>query len=206
MPIYSLSLRPCASRVRANARLAPMRSLQPCGTVAAYRRHLRLKEQPCAACKAANATAKRDYLAHNPERRWHRLQPEKARAKARAWQRRNRERYSEQKRQLAMMQRHGLNVEQVFGEFWSMQDGRCYLCGDEMQRKTAQIDHDHDCCPPSRSCDRCRRGLACGPCNIVIAQAFDDPARLRRIADNFEVVLAATRARLADKPQQMELV
>lgn len=27
---------------------------QPCGTVAAYQRHLRNGEQPCAACRAAN--------------------------------------------------------------------------------------------------------------------------------------------------------
>ena len=31
----------------------------PCGTVAAYRRHLRHSEQPCTACYAANAAYSR---------------------------------------------------------------------------------------------------------------------------------------------------
>lgn len=33
---------------------------QPCGTVAAYRRHHRHGEAPCAACLAANAAAHRE--------------------------------------------------------------------------------------------------------------------------------------------------
>lgn len=31
------------------------RQLHPCGTIGAYRRHLRAKEPPCVACSAANA-------------------------------------------------------------------------------------------------------------------------------------------------------
>jgi hypothetical protein len=185
-----------------------MRPLQPCGTTAAYARHLKLGEPTCDACKAAQAAAQRDYIARNPDRAWWRANPEKARARARAWQRKNRERYREQKRQEAAARRHGLSASEVFAEFWSSQEGRCYLCGDELQRdaRTAQIDHDHDCCPPNKSCDYCRRGLACGPCNTIIAQAADDPDRLRRIADNFEPVLAATRARIAGKPEQQTLL
>jgi hypothetical protein len=33
---------------------------QPCGTVAAYKRHRRNDETPCAACRAANAAHHRD--------------------------------------------------------------------------------------------------------------------------------------------------
>lgn len=33
----------------------------PCGSLSAYRRHLRHKETPCDACKAANAQAQADY-------------------------------------------------------------------------------------------------------------------------------------------------
>ena len=36
------------------------RNLRPCGTTAAYRRHLRNGEQPCEACRSANAAARRD--------------------------------------------------------------------------------------------------------------------------------------------------
>ena len=36
------------------------RQLQPCGTTAAYRRHIRAREEPCGPCKAANRDAKRN--------------------------------------------------------------------------------------------------------------------------------------------------
>ena len=34
--------------------------MRPCGTLAAYRRHLRHGETPCAECRQANADADRD--------------------------------------------------------------------------------------------------------------------------------------------------
>lgn len=34
--------------------------VQPCGTVAAYKRHLRNGEQPCADCRAANSAYHRE--------------------------------------------------------------------------------------------------------------------------------------------------
>lgn len=39
------------------------RALKPCGTTAAYRRHLRAGEAPCDACRAANAAAKKSKVA-----------------------------------------------------------------------------------------------------------------------------------------------
>ena len=36
---------------------------QPCGTLAAYRRHQRAQEAPCEACRAAWAEAQRRYYA-----------------------------------------------------------------------------------------------------------------------------------------------
>lgn len=39
------------------------RPLQPCGTVAAYVRHLRHREPPCAACCDAKASAQRAWFA-----------------------------------------------------------------------------------------------------------------------------------------------
>jgi hypothetical protein len=75
------------------------------------------------------------------------------------------------------------------------QDGCCYLCGDPLSPDLGKvhIEHDHACCPsPARlgggkiSCGKCVRGIACSPCNRLIAAANDDPYRLRRIADNLE--------------------
>jgi hypothetical protein len=44
-------------RARQGARTGQLgrRPVQPCGTLAAYRRHLDKGEEPCAECRAANA-------------------------------------------------------------------------------------------------------------------------------------------------------
>jgi len=85
------------------------------------------------------------------------------------------------------------------------QDGRCYLCGDEITLETAVIEHDHRC-HKRRSCQYCQRGLSCAPCNMVLGAASDDPARLRRIADSLEIALALTAERMMQKPEQPSLI
>ncbi len=44
---------------RDRKRGGPARTPQPCGTLAAYRRHERAQEAPCQACKAAHAEHQR---------------------------------------------------------------------------------------------------------------------------------------------------
>jgi hypothetical protein len=91
----------------------------------------------------------------------------------------------------------GITVEQ-WDQSLSGQDGCCYLCGDPLDKLHIHIDHDHRCCPGNRSCGQCIRGLACRWCNQGLGQFKDDPARLRRVADNLEkamtIVQLATRA------------
>jgi hypothetical protein len=100
---------------------------------------------------------------------------------------------------------HGPNWAQVVAGFKEAQEDRCYLCGDPLDWDTSKavaIDHDHRCCPPARSCDICRRGLACTLCNKLIGLAYDDVARLRRIADALEIALGAFEERFVQAPQQ----
>ena len=67
------------------------------------------------------------------------------------------------------------------------QDYRCAICrqhesavrkdtGNEIR---LSVDHDHACCPGSRSCGECVRGLLCFNCNSGIGQFKDDTFRLR---------------------------
>ena len=44
------------------------RQPQPCGTLAAYRRHERAQEAPCEACKAAHAEYQRELYAKRKSR------------------------------------------------------------------------------------------------------------------------------------------
>ena len=93
------------------------------------------------------------------------------------------------------------------------QGGGCYLCGDPLAYDEAVIDHDHRCCsdvtksgrPRTTSCDYCRRGLACGRCNILIGMARDDAERLIRIARNLAAAMLARRTRMAGESQQLTL-
>lgn len=94
--------------------------------------------------------------------------------------------------------RHGRDWDELFAELWQAQDGKCYLCGNPLDRekvRAVHLDHDHSCCKLGYSCAVCRRGLACYNCNACIGHANDDPERLRRIADNLEKANALVRQR-----------
>lgn len=57
------------------------------------------------------------------------------------------------------------------------QDGKCAICRRPQEDfvKTFAVDHDHSCCPGTKSCGKCIRGLLCGPCNQAIGLLQDSP-------------------------------
>lgn len=101
--------------------------------------------------------------------------------------------------------KHGCDWDELIADLWHAQGGRCYLCGDPLDRdkdRDVQLDHDHSCCPLGRSCADCRRGLACQACNKLIGHAKDAPDRLHRIADNLAVANALVRQRMKESDQE----
>jgi hypothetical protein len=83
--------------------------------------------------------------------------------------------------------RHRMSYEE-WDRRWSEQDGKCYLCGTDLSEAIRVcIDHDHRCCGPDRSCESCRRGLACVNCNSIVGLARDNPGLLRQVADSLEI-------------------
>ena len=56
-------------------------------------------------------------------------------------------------------------------------DQPCGICG---SRENMQIDHDHSCCPGSKSCGKCVRGALCGNCNAGLGHFRDDVSKLRK--------------------------
>ncbi|SRR5258708_28767864 len=100
--------------------------------------------------------------------------------------------------------RHGIRPED-WGALWDAQDGKCYLCGDELVEGKVHIDHNHDHCGQGKSCQVCRRGLTCRNCNNAIGMAADDPARLRRLADALEAANDAFLRRVAASGEQLLL-
>ncbi len=107
------------------------------------------------------------------------------------------------------VERHGPDVASVAAALWEKQSGKCYLCGIYLvpgAGSAVVLDHDHRCCPAQKSCQYCRRGLACDYCNTLIGLANDDPALLRQIADNLEAAIADVTAQLAVKPAQLDIL
>ena len=148
-------------------------------------------------------------------RAWRAANPERAREQSRRWRAANPEKALEGNRRRAPLREnmatiHGRNWREAYAVLWDAQDGRCYLCGDELDEgllpggrgRGTTIDHDHRCCPDHRSCPICRRGLACNSCNAGIAYFKDDPARLRRVADALEAAKVLVGERLSEQPAQ----
>jgi hypothetical protein len=147
----------------------------------------------------------------DPERarEWHKnyraQNREKINAQHREWRAQNRDKVREWRERDREKQRiwqtkrvHGMEPED-WDALWDAQGGLCYLCGADLATvKVVDIDHDHSCCPPAKSCAVCRRGLACHGCNIAIGNAGDDPGRLRRMADALEAAKREVAERMTD--------
>lgn len=74
--------------------------------------------------------------------------------------------------------RHGLQPGQI-DALLASQGGRCRICRTNNPGPRAwNIDHDHRHCPGTYGCAYCIRGLLCTPCNLMLANADDDPATL----------------------------
>jgi hypothetical protein len=152
------------------------------------------------------------WRARNPEktREIRRKNAEKNRDKnnqmRQAWRAANPDKEREQQRAYRAghrLRQHAQFSEQDYTAMWQAQDGRCYLCGEEMTNpKTVRIDHDYSCCPRNASCRVCRRGLAHHQCNIMIGLAGEDPAWLRRAADALEAAQLVVSQRKAASAEQ----
>ena len=137
------------------------------------------------------------------QRAWRAANPGKVKESRRRDYDANRERYAFDR----LLRKHGITQEE-WAKLWDAQDGKCYLCGDDLppgEYRAVHLDHDHSCCGPSKSCRFCWRGLACRKCNILIGCANDDPARLRLVADNLEAVMQSLAERQAGRSLSLPL-
>ena len=86
----------------------------------------------------------------------------------------NRKRLKETRRN----RRHGI-TQDWFDRQLKKQNNRCAICRCLFE-KTPHIDHDHRCCPPERSCDKCRRGILCEDCNLGLGRFKENIKALKR--------------------------
>lgn len=138
------------------------------GTYAGYTAHTSARQPTCQPCKDAVAARMRAFNQANPELK---------REKAKAEYQRNRDTYAEQN----LRGKHGLTIQQ-YETLLAAQGGGCAICGSTNAGgrwgERFHVDHDHNCCPSRKSCDKCRRGLLCSPCNVGLGAFADDPDRL----------------------------
>ena len=73
-------------------------------------------------------------------------------------------------RNLRLWQRYRLTPER-YAELLAAQGGVCAVC---RQDRPLLVDHDHRCCPGTKSCGRCVRGLLCHGCNVGLGFFNDD--------------------------------
>ena len=139
------------------------------------------------------------------QRRRRAADPDYGRTAARRWREANPEKIRERQARDGAKYRvkylYGLSLEQ-WAQMVKDQGGCCYLCNEPLDLdnpRKIHTDHDHTCCRGARSCGTCVRGIACEPCNKGIGTFGDDPARMRRVADNLE---AANRRVRSQQPVQ----
>ncbi len=62
--------------------------------------------------------------------------------------------------------KYGLSDDIVFA-LLRQQNNKCGVCSREFTETLVyNIDHDHSCCPGTKTCGECIRGLVCTRCNI----------------------------------------
>lgn len=117
--------------------------------------------------------------------------PERARARRREYYRENRQKWMtaegnwkkatpRDRLRQRLMREYGIPLDR-YEAMLLAQGGTCAVCrrpeGDARRRNLA-VDHDHACCPGTRSCGKCIRGLLCSRCNLVAGLMEDDAKRL----------------------------
>lgn len=127
-------------------------------------------------------------------------------ARHRAWYARN-PRPKEEAWRAHLWTRHRMTPEE-WDAMRDSQRGRCCYCERPLpeDRRKIHVDHDHSCtCGPDRSCQYCRRGLACDTCNTYVGKLGEDWDRMERIAANGRRLKVAAVARINGKAVQGEL-
>jgi hypothetical protein len=83
--------------------------------------------------------------------------------------------------------RYGITL-QLYNDMLDSQNGHCAICPATPEEVgTLCVDHDHSCCPESKTCGKCLRGLLCPRCNTAIGLLDDDTNRMQNAASYVEL-------------------
>jgi hypothetical protein len=65
-------------------------------------------------------------------------------------------------------------TKQMYLDIMEQQGGVCAICKNPPTRLYLAVDHDHSCCPTSKTCGNCIRGLLCQQCNAFLGRIKDN--------------------------------
>lgn len=68
-----------------------------------------------------------------------------------------------------------------FQSLLNSQGGVCAVCSLPITGRLS-VDHDHKCCPGSKTCGECVRGILHHTCNAALGSFYDSPEVLRKAA------------------------
>ena len=79
---------------------------------------------------------------------------------------------------------YGFTVDAYF-EMLKAQNEVCYICGDKPSgvKRRLCVDHDHSCCPGSKTCGKCVRKLLCMQCNVALGAVKDNIKLLEKMIE-----------------------
>jgi hypothetical protein len=81
------------------------------------------------------------------------------------------------------LRKKGLDMES-YSILEKSQNGVCAICkNSEKHNKRLSVDHDHNCCPGTKTCGKCTRGLLCSICNKTLGMVNDDIKILQDMID-----------------------
>lgn len=116
---------------------------------------------------------------------------EKVLTKTSEYYQKNKEKIRSRTQAYNIKAKYNITLEQ-FENILHKQNGKCTICRSILRIKGSngqdkfQIDHDHKCCPSSKTCGNCIRSILCSRCNLVIGLMEDNPEILQNAANYLE--------------------
>ena len=76
-------------------------------------------------------------------------------------------------------------TKQMYLDMLEQQGGVCAICKGLPKRNWLAVDHNHLCCPGTKTCGHCIRGLLCSSCNSFLGRVSDNPQTLNEYLEKY---------------------